>query len=235
MSLTEFKRRIQVGQRVTVVNYLHPHASGERTVDRVGSRGLKTKSENAESPWAVKWPRQGLWRIEGDTLHFLHETDPGRVVFSYTFHFDTEEQAEQEASSVRTRYRVTWVRTGNDTPRTDACLVDSAEMTRPGDPQQRDHLIRLQLAKDWLPLGEMDPQNVTLSSVQPVCNCENPELLSTCDFATHQGVRFYLTTSQTYAGCEVIHDRHNDKIIGIVSITESVEFLTQIREKYGHQ
>ncbi len=34
MSLTVFKRRIQVGQRVTVVNHLHSHASGSAPCTR---------------------------------------------------------------------------------------------------------------------------------------------------------------------------------------------------------
>ncbi len=80
----------------------------------------------------------------------------------------------------------------------------------------------------------MEPENITLFSIQPLCNCENPELRSTCDFAEHKGVRFYLTAS-AHKGFEAVHDRHGDRLLGTVSITLSVEFLTLVREKYGHQ
>lgn len=89
MSLAAFKRRVAVGQRVTVVNNLYPRLSGERTVDHVQSRRLATRAENSGVWWA-DWPEAPLARIEGNTLHFLSEGDPAGVVFSYTFHFDAE-------------------------------------------------------------------------------------------------------------------------------------------------
>ncbi|MEU9599757.1 hypothetical protein AB0E06_23455 [Streptomyces sp. NPDC048109] len=47
---------------------------------------------------------RGEWRIEGNTLHFLDDADPDRVVFSYTFHFDNEEQLTM-VRSVKVRWR----------------------------------------------------------------------------------------------------------------------------------
>ncbi|WP_434598161.1 hypothetical protein [Streptomyces sp. A5-4] len=81
----------------------------------------------------------------------------------------------------------------------------------------------------------MEPENITLQDVVPVCNCENSELSSLCDFAEDGGYRFHLETSNSYAGCEIVQDRASGRILGIVSNTLSVEFLTLVREKYGHQ
>ena len=144
------------------------------------------------------------------------------------------EPADEEPEPVRTRYRVTWSQKGDDRQRKGFALVDDSEMTRPGDPEQRDHLIRLQKSK-LLPYGQAEPENITLLEVEVVCNCGPVPSSKTCAYREHKGQRFYMTTSEAYAGCEVIHDRHTGTILGIVSITESVMFLTQVREKYGHQ
>ncbi|MFK0154100.1 hypothetical protein ACIQVK_18765 [Streptomyces sp. NPDC090493] len=141
---------------------------------------------------------------------------------------------DEQDMSVRTRYQVSWRWAGRPGKvRRSKPMVDSAQMTRPGDPEQRDQLIRLQL-KNLLPSGQ-EPEAVILDSVEPICNCEPFPEPANCLYREHQGQRFHLTTSTAYAGCEVIHDRHGDKIVGIVSISESVMFLTRVREKYGHQ
>ncbi|MFE4335390.1 hypothetical protein ACFRQM_40095 [Streptomyces sp. NPDC056831] len=54
MSLSVFKRRLKAGQHVTVVNHMYTTLSGERTVHEVQTRGIKTLSESADSPWFVK-------------------------------------------------------------------------------------------------------------------------------------------------------------------------------------
>ncbi|MDI5964057.1 hypothetical protein [Streptantibioticus silvisoli] len=89
VSLAAFKRRVAAGQRVTVVNNLYPRLSGERTVDQVQTRRLATRAED-NGVWWADWPKAPLARVEGDTLHFLSDADPRRVIFSYTFHFDAE-------------------------------------------------------------------------------------------------------------------------------------------------
>ncbi|NIY68106.1 hypothetical protein [Streptomyces malaysiensis] len=146
-----------------------------------------------------------------------------------------EDQAEDEeaSTSVRTRYAVTWRWTEHpDAVRNAMCIVDSAEMTRPGDPEQRDQLIRVQLANS-LPIGQ-GPETVILDMLDPICNCEpHPEPVN-CRYATHSGRRFYLASTSNN-GYESIIDRHGDKVLGTVSHTLSVEILTLVREKYGHQ
>jgi hypothetical protein len=214
MSLAAFKRRIHEGQRVTVVNHIHPALSGERTVHAMQTKGFKTMPEGKDTPWFVAWPRKGEWRVEGNTLHFVDIENPDKIFASYTFHFETEEE-----TSVRTRYRVTWQRTGTEESRTEDCIVDSAQMTRPGDPEQREQLLRTMLAKRSMPIGQMEPESITLQDVVPVCNCENSELSSLCDFAQDGGHRFHLETSNSYAGCEIVQDRASDRILGIVSNT----------------
>ena len=86
VSLAAFRRRVAVGQRVTVVNNLHPRLSGERTVDQVQIRRPATRAE--DGVWWADWPKVPLARVEGNALHFLSDADPRRVIFSYTFHFD---------------------------------------------------------------------------------------------------------------------------------------------------
>ncbi|NUR01549.1 MAG: hypothetical protein HOY79_34975 [Streptomyces sp.] len=145
-----------------------------------------------------------------------------------------EASKNEENTSVRTRYAVSWRWTDRpDKVRKSRPMVDSAHMTRPGDPEQRDQLIRVQMA-NLLPIGQ-GPENVILDSVVPICNCEPFPEPANCLYRAHKGRRFYRTSSQAFADMEVIHDRSTDKIIGTVSITESVAFLTQVREKYGHQ
>ncbi|UQA91249.1 hypothetical protein [Streptomyces halobius] len=45
----------------------------------------------------------------------------------------------------------------------------------------------------------------------------------------------HLGTSERFPGMEIVGDRNGDKILGVVHNTLSVDFLTQVREKYGHQ
>lgn len=88
VSLTAFKRKVKVGQTVEVVNNLYPHISGTRTVHKVQTRSLATLPDGKDRPTWTDWPKAALCRIEGNTLHFLHDTAPDRVIFSYTFTFD---------------------------------------------------------------------------------------------------------------------------------------------------
>ena len=141
---------------------------------------------------------------------------------------------DDQDTSVRTRYQVSWRWAERpEQARRSRPMVDSAQMTRPDDSEQRDQLIRAQL-KNLLPLGQ-GLEAVILDSVEPICNCEPFPEPANCRYREHKGRRFYLTPSQQHARMEVIHDRGTDAIVGIVSITESVMFLTQVREKYGHQ
>lgn len=243
MSLAEFKRRIKVGQPVTVVNHMHPTLSGKRTVHQVQSRALKTMAEGASDPWSVPWPAEGEWRIEDDTLHWVDPENPDNVRVSYAFSFDAAAQDKPETTadsspgdaqeSNLTSYRVTWTPKGKDEPHTERCLVSSEDMTRPGDPEQRDELLRKMLGIRFLPLGTTDPDNVVLLDVVPLCNCE-PYPSEECAYAEHGGNRFFLRKSAK-DGYETINDRHGDKLLGMVLNTLSVEFLTLIRQRYGHQ
>jgi hypothetical protein len=242
MSLAAFKRRIKPGQHVSVVNNLHPKLTGERTVHQVQSRGLKTMAEGATEPYETRWPAKDEWRIDGDTLHYVDPANPDKINFSYTFHFQeqpnpqtpTEEESEQSAPSLLASYRVTWKQKGNGTSRTETCIVDSDDMTRPGDPEQLHDLLRKTLALKHLPIGQIVPDNVVLQDAIPVCNCE-PYPGVQCSFAQHKGERFYLTTSGAVAGCDVIHDRHTGRVVGIVAAGYSVRFLTMVRQEAGHQ
>ncbi|WP_030894332.1 hypothetical protein [Streptomyces sp. NRRL F-5053] len=135
--------------------------------------------------------------------------------------------------SVLTSYRVTWSQKGQDKAHTTTCIVDSDDMTRPGDSEQRDELLRKTLAIRHLPTGQVVPDNIVLHDVVPVCNCE-PYPGQDCAWAEHEGHRFHLETAAR-PGYEVIHDRHHDHVLGTVLSTLSVEFLTLVREKYGHQ
>ncbi|MFC9755149.1 hypothetical protein [Streptomyces sp. NPDC056921] len=243
MSLAEFKRRIKVGQHVTVVNYMYPTLSGERTVHQVQSRTLKTMAEGARDPWSVPWPAKGEWRIENDTLHWVDPENPDKINVSYTFRFDAAEQdepattadrdSESEQESILTSYRVTWAQKGKDQSRTEICIVDSGDMARPDDPEQLNELLRRMLANRHLPIGQGSSSNIVLHDVIPVCNCE-PHPGENCAWAEHGGYRFRLAPS-TIAGFEAIHDRHGNKILGAVNNTLSVAFLTLVRQKYSHQ
>ncbi|MFF1693065.1 hypothetical protein ACFVXC_05485 [Streptomyces sp. NPDC058257] len=138
------------------------------------------------------------------------------------------------ATELLTSYRVTWEQKGIEKSHTEVCIVDDNDMTRPGDKEQLHGLLRRMLAIRHLPIGYSVPENVVLQDVIPLCNCE-PYPGENCAWAEHKGERFYMTTSQTFPQCEVIHDRHRNKIVGIVSIGFSVKFLTMVREELGHQ
>lgn len=146
----------------------------------------------------------------------------------------THEAPDQdESTSVLTSYRVTWEQKGNDKSHTETCIVDSDDLTRPGDPEQLHGLLRRMLAIRHLPRGEVVPDNIVLQDVVPLCNCE-PYPGQDCTWAEHKGHRFHLETSAR-PGYEVIVDRHGNDMLGTVRHTLSVEFLTLVREKYGHQ
>lgn len=243
MSLAAFKRRIKPGQRVSVVNHLHPKLTGERTVHQVQTRDLKTMVDGATEPYVTRWPAKNEWRIDGDTLHYVDPDNPEKIYFSLTFHFEDQEQPdlqapaedepEQPSSSLLTSYRVTWEQKGIEKSYTEVCIVDSDDMTRPGDPEQLHALLRRMLAIRHLPIGYSVPDNVVLQDVIPLCNCE-PYPGESCAWSEHKGERFRLETSAR-PGYEVIVDRHGDDVLGTVRHTLSVEFLTLVREKYGHQ
>ena len=139
----------------------------------------------------------------------------------------------ETTTSLLTSYRVTWEQKGIDKSHTETCIVDSDDMTRPGDKEQLHGLLRRMLAIRYLPTGYAVPDNVVLQDVVPVCNCA-PYPGEQCAFAYHGGERFYLTAS-SQPGYEVIRDHHREKVLGNVCHTLSVEFLTLVREKYGHQ
>lgn len=140
----------------------------------------------------------------------------------------------ETTTSLLTSYRVTWEQKGNDKSHTETCIVDSADMTRPGDPEQLHGLLRRMLAIRHLPFGAVVPDNIVLQDVVPLCNCE-PYPGQDCAWAEHQGHRFYLGPAGVGGGYEAIRDRHDDSVLGVVRNILSVEFLTLVREKYGHQ
>ncbi|MFE4527175.1 hypothetical protein ACFRMO_08245 [Streptomyces anulatus] len=130
-------------------------------------------------------------------------------------------------------YRVTWQQPGADTSHTTRCLINAADMSRPGDPAQRNELLRKMIAIRHLPHGLAEADNIALLDVIPLCNCMTyPN--EPCQFAEYGNTRFRLLPS-TPANFEAIHDRHDDQIMGRVRNTLSVEFLTMVREKYSHQ
>lgn len=95
MDLWEFKRRVEVGQRVGVVHRLDPSLSGECTVHKVQSHRLATRDQNGDV-WWTDWPSASQARIEGTTLHFLNLGRPDEIAFSYTFRFGEERQEAPE-------------------------------------------------------------------------------------------------------------------------------------------
>ena len=142
---------------------------------------------------------------------------------------EPEDSAEDQFIS----YRVTWQQPGADTPRTTKCLINAADLSRPGDVAQRNERLRKMIAIRHLPHGLTEADNVVLLDVIPLCNCMTyPN--GPCEFAEYGGMRFRLLPS-TPANFEAIHDRHGDAILGRVHNTLSVEFLTMVREKYSHQ
>ncbi|MEV5264759.1 hypothetical protein [Streptomyces werraensis] len=147
----------------------------------------------------------------------------------------TEVQTDvpEVAPAPLTSFRVTWQQKGNEQSRTETCIVNADDMTRPGDPEQRNDLIRRMLAIRYLPIGYSIPENIVLLDVQPICNCE-PYPGEDCAYAHHGGERFFLTTARE-PGFEWITDRHDNKAVGLVLNTLSVDFLTVVRNRYGHQ
>jgi hypothetical protein len=87
MTVTALKRLVKASQRVDVINHLHPHVSGAREVVKVQSNSLCTRLTDGRSGW-VDWPKAALCRVEGTTLHFLDDSNPERIAFSYIFHLD---------------------------------------------------------------------------------------------------------------------------------------------------
>ncbi|MFH9731801.1 hypothetical protein [Streptomyces sp. NPDC017260] len=145
----------------------------------------------------------------------------------------TEASTETEqAGPLLTSYRVTWTPKGKDEPRTAQCIVNTDDMTRPSDPAQRDELLRRMIGIRHLPHGQTSPDNVVLLMVDPICNCE-PYPGEKCTWAVYKGERFALqsTSNSRY---ESIYDRGTGDIVGTVSISLSVEFLTMVRMRYEH-
>ncbi|MEU1552216.1 hypothetical protein ABZ517_05765 [Streptomyces scabiei] len=147
---------------------------------------------------------------------------------------ETQTEAAEDTGPLLTSYRVTWTLKGEeDKHHTVTCIVDSDYLTRPGDPEQLNAHLRKMICIRHLPIGQI-PDNIVLVMVDPVCNCA-PFPGEQCVYADYKGERFHLTTSEAFPLMEVVRDRHRDKTVGIVSISESVEFLTLVRGKYGHQ
>ncbi|MGW3153783.1 hypothetical protein [Streptomyces sp. NPDC001089] len=138
----------------------------------------------------------------------------------------------EEAEEGRTLYRVTWTLKGTDKPRTQDCILDDADRTRPSDLTQRDFLLRKMIA--LRSTVSMNPDDVVLMDVVPLCNC-GPRPGRDCVYAEHRGQRFFLTTSVSRPGFENVHDRHGQALLGTVSNTLSVELLTLVQNKYDHQ
>ncbi|MFB7917041.1 hypothetical protein [Streptomyces sp. NPDC056061] len=137
--------------------------------------------------------------------------------------------------SVLTRYRLTWSRAdGTGKEQTVERFVDSADLTRPGDMDELKQVIRRMLAIAYLPTGEAQPENVHLQDVMPICNCDDPSP-GNCAFAEYGGHRFYLGPAGVGGGYEAIRDRHDDSVLGVVRNTLSVEFLTLVQHRCGHQ
>jgi hypothetical protein len=240
MSLAAFKRRIKTGQRVSVTNNVHPHLSGERTVEKVQTKKLATRSQ--DGVWWTDWPKALAVRIEGDTLHFL-DADREKVAYSYTFHFE-EHQAEPEAPADsdapaehekpepgdgRTRYRVTFAVKGEpDSERTVNCAIYDADRKRPGDQHERDEMLRQMLVhRSFVPTTAAEIQ---LLDVVPICNCPQD---APCVYTERDGTRFVLASSAK-PGYEIIIDRANGEILGTARNTLSVDFLFLVRSHYEH-
>lgn len=142
----------------------------------------------------------------------------------------------EEEPTVLTRYRVTWSRSGSEETKTTESVVDSEDLSRPGDADELNLVVRRNIANAYLPLGPRmpDPENVVIHDLIPLCNCEPYPSPESCTYATYKGNRFYLTAADR-PGYETIRDHHREKVLGTVCITLSVELLTLVQQKYGHQ
>jgi hypothetical protein len=145
----------------------------------------------------------------------------------------TQAETPEESGPLLTSYRVSWMQKGTDKSRTDTCIVDSDDLTRPGDPEQLRAHLRKMLAIRHLPIGQAVPDNIVLEVVDPICNCE-PFPGDNCAFAEHGGERFFLATAKEH-GFEWVTDRHDNRALGLVLNTLSVDFLTMVRARYGHK
>jgi hypothetical protein len=213
--------------------------AGRSGVLLFGGRG--TRKNPRRRPYRVRAVEHArglvVWQAE-DGSHVVDQTRTSSPVWVAAVPHETDAPTEETDApteetdiEVRTRFRVTWTRKGQDKPRTENCIVSDEYMTRPGDEQQRNDLIRRILANAYLPIGEMDPDNIVLLDVEPVCNCDD---LNNCTYSAHGGQRFALYSSPE-PHMEWITDHHDSTAMALVRNTLSVEVLTLIRRKYSHQ
>jgi hypothetical protein len=80
-SLASWKRQLAVGGTIRVRNFIHPVASGIRSIEKVQTKSMATRMEDDRVAW-VDFPRKGEYEVDGRTLRFL--TGPGgTVAFEY--------------------------------------------------------------------------------------------------------------------------------------------------------
>ncbi|MCC9309904.1 hypothetical protein LN042_23000 [Kitasatospora sp. RB6PN24] len=95
ISLAEFKRRAAACTTFEVVNHLHPHRTGPRTVVAVNPKRIRSQRDGDDTTTYTDWPKAGLCRIEGSSITFLGDVD-GRDMFTFTFPFPAAEEAGRQ-------------------------------------------------------------------------------------------------------------------------------------------
>jgi hypothetical protein len=87
-TVADFRRAAVVGSVWRCTNHNHPQMSGLRTVTK-GKTVLSydyTKADGSGgSNGRLEFPKADACRIEGDSVHFLHEPGSDRVAFTWTF------------------------------------------------------------------------------------------------------------------------------------------------------
>ncbi|MFJ5120865.1 hypothetical protein [Kitasatospora sp. NPDC088548] len=90
ISLAEFKRRAAACATFEVVNHLHPHRTGPRTVVEINPKRIRSQREGDTARTWTEWPKAGLCRIEGNSITFLGD------MFTFTFPFPDGESAVRQ-------------------------------------------------------------------------------------------------------------------------------------------
>lgn len=81
-SLADVRLRMSPGTRVHVENYLHPGASGNRTVVKNQPNAIRFATDEGKDIW-LDWPRSDGWRLDGaDSVVFLAAQRAPRVNYS---------------------------------------------------------------------------------------------------------------------------------------------------------